>query len=153
MKKLELKIAPPILVAIIMLLMWGVANFTSNYNIVFGNRYIVIFIAVFLGMSFMASAVIKFTMIKTTINPMKPENATSLVTSGLYRFSRNPIYLADLLFIFAWGLYLSNPFSLVFCIIFILYMNRFQITPEERFLEEKFGNEFLAYKQKVRRWI
>lgn len=84
---------------------------------------------------------------------MVPKRSSSLVTSGLYRYSRNPIYVADIVFLLAWAFYLNNPISLVGIVGFVLYMNRFQIEPEERALEANFGQDYLDFKARVRRWI
>jgi protein-S-isoprenylcysteine O-methyltransferase Ste14 len=89
----------------------------------------------------------------TTVNPMKPEATTSLVTKGAYRFSRNPIYLGLAIILSSWGIYLSNLLSLIFVYSFIIYMNHFQIEPEERILQKLFGACFERYKHQVRRWL
>ena len=84
---------------------------------------------------------------------MSPESTSSLVTAGLYRYSRNPIYVADVIFLLSWAFYLNNPISLLGIVGFVLYMNRFQIQPEERALEANFGQAYLDFKARVRRWI
>ena len=89
----------------------------------------------------------------TTWRPGDPSQTTSLVVGGLYRFSRNPIYLAWLLALSAWGLLLNDGLALLFLPAFVLYMNRFQITPEERTLEKLFGDQYLNYRRQVRRWL
>jgi len=74
--------------------------------------------------------------------------------TGLYRISRNPMYLGFLLLLVAWGIYLANvPALLLMPVIFIVYMNRFQIIPEEKALDQAYGDVFLAYRRKVRRWL
>lgn len=99
------------------------------------------------------SAVVSFRKARTTVNPTAPEECSSLVISGVYKMTRNPMYLGLLIFLLAWGLFLSNLYSLVLSAGFVLYMNRLQIQPEERALEACFGAEFLAYKNRVRRWL
>ena len=89
----------------------------------------------------------------TTWRPGDPSQTTSLVVNGLYRLSRNPIYLAWLLALTAWGLLLNDGLALPLLPAFVLYMNRFQIIPEERALEKLFGDRYLNYKQQVRRWL
>jgi protein-S-isoprenylcysteine O-methyltransferase Ste14 len=76
-----------------------------------------------------------------------------LVSSGVYRFTRNPMYLGLLLTLLAWAVFLSNPVALLFVPVFVLYMNRYQIHPEERVLSSLFGTEYSAYKERVRRWL
>ncbi len=153
MKHLELKIIPPLVTLICGVLMWGVSKITPQITLLlpFKNILAILFLA--LGLLLMGAAAFSFFKAKTTINPMRPDKSSSLVTGGLYRFSRNPIYLADLLFLVAWGFFLANLFSFILIIGFILYMNRFQIILEERALEELFSEQYLAYKNRVRRWI
>ena len=98
-------------------------------------------------------AVGQFRYTRTTINPHKPEAVSELVTSGLYRYSRNPMYLGLLLLLLAWGLYLREWLPFLWAAAFVWYMNRFQIAPEEEVLEAKFADAFESYRKKVRRWI
>jgi protein-S-isoprenylcysteine O-methyltransferase Ste14 len=99
------------------------------------------------------AGLVSFKQAKTTINPLSPQNASSLVSSGIYGISRNPMYVGLVFLLVAWTIYLSSPWSFVGVLGFILYMNRFQITPEEHALTELFGDQFLSYKAKVRRWL
>ena len=89
----------------------------------------------------------------TTVNPLAPGNASAIVTVGIYGYTRNPMYLALALALAAWGVYLGNVASLALVAVFVMYLTRFQIMPEERALEGLFGDEFREYKWKVRRWI
>lgn len=90
----------------------------------------------------------------TTVNPLRTDGTTALVAHGIYRYSRNPMYLGFLVCVAAWGLYLAHVPALA-CgpLLFVAYLNRFQIGPEERALEAKFGDEYRAYLKAVRRWI
>jgi len=97
--------------------------------------------------------VYQFLKQKTTVDPRKPQKASSLVTNGLYAFSRNPMYLALLFILLAWCLYLGNAFNYLIAALFVGYMNRFQIFPEEVVLQEMFGKAYVAYCSKVRRWL
>jgi protein-S-isoprenylcysteine O-methyltransferase Ste14 len=97
--------------------------------------------------------VMSFARTGTTVNPLTPEASSSLVTSGVYRISRNPMYLGFLFLLLAWGIYLSNGLALLLVPSFVVYMNRFQIAPEESALRSRFGPEFAAYSDQVRRWI
>ena len=87
------------------------------------------------------------------MNPRTPDKATSLVSGGIYRFSRNPMYLGFLLLLAAWFFYVENWAAAILLPLFVLYMNRFQIAPEERALVAMFGPEFITYTQRVRRWM
>ena len=106
-----------------------------------------------LGVSLDAIALLHFFRRRTTVNPLKPASATALVTGGIYRFSRNPMYLGLATLLLAWAFYLGNLAALAGVALFVLYMNRFQIAPEERALEARFGAEYIAYRTRVRRWL
>jgi protein-S-isoprenylcysteine O-methyltransferase Ste14 len=94
-----------------------------------------------------------FARARTTVNPLQPQAASRLVTGGIYRHSRNPMYLALLLALLGWGAWLGNAAALLLIPLFVLAMNRLQIRPEERALESLFGEAFRSYARKVRRWI
>jgi protein-S-isoprenylcysteine O-methyltransferase Ste14 len=96
---------------------------------------------------------VSFRRARTTVNPMKPERTSVLVTSGAYRFSRNPMYVGLLLVLVAWALFLNSAWALMGPAIFALYINRFQIAPEEKALAATFGAAYSAYKSSVRRWL
>jgi protein-S-isoprenylcysteine O-methyltransferase Ste14 len=105
------------------------------------------------GVSLDAVALVHFLRSRTTINPLKPESASALVTGGIYRLTRNPMYLGLATLLLAWAFYLGNLAALAGVPVFILYMNRFQIAAEERALEARFGAEYAAYRARVRRWL
>ncbi|HHB82110.1 MAG TPA: isoprenylcysteine carboxylmethyltransferase family protein [Devosia sp.] len=153
MKFLETRIVPPLVMVIFAALMWGVAQVTSPFIVPGGLNKIAATIFLAAGLIIMLVSAFHFFKAKTTLNPMDPKKSSTLVTNGLYAFSRNPIYLADILFLLSWGFFLSNIFSLILVLGFAPYLTRFQIKPEERALEKTFGDEYLAYKSKVRRWI
>jgi len=89
----------------------------------------------------------------TTVNPLSPERASRLVSGGVYCLSRNPMYLALLLALLAWGAWLGNAIALLVVPVFVYSMDRLQIAPEERALEALFGEAYMAYRRKVRRWL
>ncbi len=153
MQSLELKIIPPLVTLICGTLMWGLASITPEFTVFaqFSDLGSKLFIG--LGVLLMLISGFFFFKAHTTINPMKPEDSSALVTSGLYNFTRNPIYLGDLLVLVGWAFYLENFFSLLLITGFVLYMNRFQIIPAERALAASFGEDYKVYKQRVRRWI
>jgi protein-S-isoprenylcysteine O-methyltransferase Ste14 len=153
MKPLELKIPPVIIFLIIAGLMWLVSVTTDDFAFLFPGRIIVARFLVFVGAGAIILGAISFRRAKTTVNPMKPELASSLVVGGIYKITRNPMYLGILLILFGWAIFLSNPISFSLIVAYIVYMNRFQIVPEERALEAQFQEEFRAYKTKVRRWL
>jgi protein-S-isoprenylcysteine O-methyltransferase Ste14 len=107
----------------------------------------------FLGLAVASAGIVSFRRAKTTVNPTQPGSASALVGSGIYRVTRNPMYLGLLLVLLGWGVFLSNAVALIWIGAYVAYMNRFQIAPEERALSRLFSHEFLAYKAKVRRWL
>ena len=115
--------------------------------------YIVSIILFSIGSIVSILGVWEFKKQKTTVNPMSPQESNSLVIKGIYTFTRNPMYLGFLLWLFSLGVLLRNPISLIAIVLFVIYMNIFQIIPEENILEEKFGKEYLKYKENVRRWL
>ena len=153
MSALELKIPPVLITSLFALLMWLVSRLTPAIPI--SPELKITFLLLFTGLGAYVglAAVASFRKANTTVNPLTPESISSLVVSGIFRLSRNPMYLALLLALTGWGLYLANLLSLLLTTGFIFYMNRFQIQPEERALEEIFGSEFNDYKKQVRRWI
>lgn len=90
---------------------------------------------------------------RTTPNPLAPERARTVVQTGPYRYTRNPMYLGVALQLLAWCGYLGNPLALLALAAFVAYMTRFQILPEERALAQRFGESYLRYLRSVRRWI
>ena len=153
MRVLELKVPPLAIGVLLAALMWLVSWAVPTLNFVIQGRELLALIFALAGTIIIAFGVASFRRAKTTINPMKPESSSSLVPSGIYRFSRNPMYLGFLLALFGWAVFLSNALSFVCLPAFIYYMNRFQIEPEEKALAGKFGEEYVAYKSRVRRWL
>ncbi|MDP2562355.1 isoprenylcysteine carboxylmethyltransferase family protein [Psychrobium sp. 1_MG-2023] len=149
---LEHKIPPPVWAALCAGLMWLVKPYaTFPAALVAYTLMLAVFIAL-VGIAIDLTSVWRFFRNKTTINPLKPA-ASTLVTSGMYRFSRNPMYLGMLLLLIAWGIYLSS-FAAIACVaLFVLVLNRLQIVPEERALLAIFGQQYQDYCQRVRRWL
>ncbi len=105
------------------------------------------------GLVLIAMAGKLFRKVNTTVNPLTPEKTSQLVTSGLYRFSRNPMYVGFWLWLLAIFVLVGNGVNAIFMVLFVWIANWFYIAPEERALEMLFGANYLAYKQKVRRWV
>jgi protein-S-isoprenylcysteine O-methyltransferase Ste14 len=106
-----------------------------------------------LGAAAAVAGVVAFRRHETTVNPFTPNQTSLLVASGIYRFTRNPMYLGFLLVLAGWNLYLANWVAALLLPVFVVYMNRFQIQPEERALREKFGQSFIEYVSAVPRWL
>jgi len=153
MRALELKIPPLAVLMITAALMWLVSWMGPACGLTVPAGRTLALGLVMVGAGTSALGVVSFRRAGTTANPLKPGTAASLVVSGLYRRSRNPMYLGFLLVLAGWAIFLSNALAFIFLPVFILYLNRFQIRPEERALASVFGKEFDAYQSKVRRWL
>lgn len=133
--------------------MWMLAIALPNLQAPIPARlaFATVFIAI--GLAVALLGVLEFRKAKTTVDPRFPNKTTRLVVGGVFRISRNPMYLGFFLVLFGWAYYLMNYLAFLLLPLFVLYMNRFQIQPEERHMAEKFGDEFNAYAARVRRWI
>ncbi|XGV97941.1 MAG: isoprenylcysteine carboxylmethyltransferase family protein [Leptolyngbya sp. BL-A-14] len=152
MSGLETKIPPPIIAVLFGLGMWVLAIRLPVVE-VSSVRIVAAAVIAIAAAVFALLGIVSFRRAKTTINPVNPEKASSLVSSGIYGISRNPMYVGLALLLVAWAVYLASLWSLIGVLGFILYVNRFQITPEERALTTLFGDEFVSYQAKVRRWL
>lgn len=153
MKFLECKIPPALLFAISTGLMWATSEYLRSFVFSHPSLPSIAKALFFIGILIGIAGIWEFWKKKTTVDPHQPDKASSLVNSGIYNYSRNPMYLGLLIGLIGVLFYFENLFNILFLIGFILYMNRFQINPEERTMAKKFGDDFLEYKQSVRRWI
>ena len=146
-----LKIPPPLLVLILV-----VSSFLSSKKIniiLIPNQNIVSIIILLVGLLILIIPVSNFIKYKTTIDPIKFKKVNKLITSGIYKYSRNPMYLGLLMIVISSSILYLNIYSVSTPFLFYWWINRFQIKREEIFLTEKFGREYLSYKAKTRRWI
>lgn len=153
MHALEHKIPPPLVAAACALLMWGIARYSPALALTAALRWGVALLLLLAGAAFCLAGVWSFRQAQTTVNPLKPETASTLVRAGVYRYSRNPMYVGFALLLLAWACYLAAPWALLGVLAFVLYIQRFQIAPEERALAQIFGDEFQRYAAQVRRWL
>jgi protein-S-isoprenylcysteine O-methyltransferase Ste14 len=153
MRALDLKIPPLVLVLLTGALMWLSSWIAPAFGFVIGMRDFIAVAIALVGATTSILGIISFRRAGTTVNPLTPAASSSLVRSGIYTFSRNPMYLGFVIVLLGWGIYLSNALSLLFIPPFVIYMNRFQIEPEEDALRSRFGQEFDRYVRQVRRWL
>ena len=150
---MELKLPPALVFLLFGLAMYILATFLPfGFFDFFGRLFlfkVLLVSAVLVGLL----ALFQFYKAKTTVDPTKPAKASNLVVNGLFKFSRNPMYLAMLLVLLALGLVLGNAFNTIIAAAFVEYMNRFQIVPEERILLNKFGRTYKEYCTLTRRWF
>ena len=133
--------------------MWFARPYASSLDLVIPWRPAFAIALVILGIALALAGVLAFRKAKTTVNPTKPEATSTVVATGIYRFTRNPMYLGMLMVLVGCAVFLANAISFLLLSLFVLYMNRFQIGPEERVLSEHFGSEYSSYMQSVRRWL
>ena len=145
------RIPPPIVTLICGISIYYSKSFFNQF-LNFSNNGISLFLLI-LGLIVFISAVRSFKKQKTTVNPLKPKQASSLVTSGIFGFSRNPMYLGMLIILIAISFKFNLVGGIVISLFFYLFITKFQILPEEEAMNELFGDEFIEYSNRTRRWI
>lgn len=150
---LELKVPPVALSVIAAALMWAASWAAPAFAFTLRADYAFSVTLALVGAFTCLAGIVSFRRAKTTVNPMKPDSTSSLVVSGVYRYTRNPMYLGFLLVLLGWAVFLSNVLALMALPAFVLYMNRFQISPEERALASLFADDYAEYCAKVGRWL
>lgn len=149
MSALETRVPPPLVALVLGAIAWAIGGPALDIP----GRTVVAILAAGLGLAIEIVAALAFVARRTTLLPWAPARTETLVTSGLFRFSRNPMYLGQALLLAAWVLYLGTWIAWLALPAYVLYMNRFQIGPEERILAAKFGADYESYRARVRRWI
>jgi protein-S-isoprenylcysteine O-methyltransferase Ste14 len=150
---LELRVPPVAVASVAALCMWMLARWTPGLG--WGGYWrlgaaVSLFVA---GVVVAVAGVLEFRRARTTVNPTTPQAATSMVRSGIYRHTRNPMYLGMLLVLAGWAVWLASLAAVAVLPVFVLYLNRLQIEPEERALASRFGADFEEYRRSVRRWL
>jgi protein-S-isoprenylcysteine O-methyltransferase Ste14 len=153
MLSLELKVPPLALLVAFGVLMFGLSWLAPAFTLPLVHNTLTAGALLVVGACVALAGVIAFRTSGTTVNPTTPEMSSALVSTGIYRFTRNPMYLGFALVLAGWATYLSNAASLLMLPAFVAYMNKFQVRPEERVLLAKFGTQFSEYMATVRRWI
>lgn len=146
-------VPPPVVAAIVGVVMWAVDRKLELGKFESALQAPVAGVLLIVGLLLMFVAVASFFAAKTTVNPLRPSRASSLVTTGIFRISRNPIYLGDLLVLAALAVWLGNIVNVALLVPFVWYIHRFQIIPEERALTNLFGERYVSYCSRVRRWL
>lgn len=141
------------LVLLVAAAMWLISLVTEPLEMSAMIRVAAAITIALVGVGLCVAGAISFKRARTTVNPMKPETASSLVTGGIYRITRNPMYVGFLLALIAWAIFLATAWALAGPLVFVIYLNRFQIGPEEKALSAMFGTAYSDYMAKVRRWL
>jgi len=150
---LKLKVPPPIYMLLMAVLMWGLDKYfpihdlESSLGVKLGVLLIITALIVDL------KSLLQFFRGHTTINPIHPEKSRTLITTGMYQYSRNPMYLGLLFLLTGWGFILASASPLIMLPVFVVIITRQQILPEEQVLEQKFGQQYRDYKKSVKRWL
>jgi protein-S-isoprenylcysteine O-methyltransferase Ste14 len=153
MVSLELRVPPLAIFVLVAVAMRSLAGIAPALSFAFPGQTILALGLVLAGVLIGALALGAFRRAQTTFHPMRPGEASTLVTSGVYRYSRNPMYLGVLLVLWGWAVHLDNALAFIGLPVFVAYLNRFQIKPEERALRAKFGAAYADYAKSVGRWL
>jgi len=153
MKALENRIPPPLVMIVIALAMGAAALRVPQILLPDDLRWGLTGACVLLAGLFGPPAIASFGRAATTIDPVRIGRASALVTTGVYRFSRNPMYVAMAMLLCALAMALDRPLTLAGPLAYVLYITRFQIIPEERMLFQKFGEDYQQYRNRTRRWL
>lgn len=153
MQALELKIPPPVVALLLGTVMWWLAPMGPATPWPEAMRIGLAVPLALLGLSLDFSGLVAFVRRHTTINPLSPRKSTALVTTGVYRFTRNPMYLGMACLLTAWAVWLGALLPFAAPVLFVLFITRFQIRPEERVLAQLFGQSYTDYTRRVRRWL
>lgn len=149
---MENRIPPPFVLIAAMVLMRAIAGIDPFVHATsYSNGMGLLFVVIGCGIS--VAGIVSFSRAKTTVNPLNPEKASQLVTSGIFGLSRNPMYLGMASICVGGAVYLQSPLALFGVAAFVLYIQRFQIQPEEKAMQTLFGEQFAQYKQRTRRWL
>ena len=152
MSFLDLLIPPPLVALLAAAAMWGATLVAPSASGPSFRVPLAIVLAI-AGLALSTSGRLAFRNAKTTANPLKPQAATSLVVAGIYKATRNPMYVGLALVLVGWAVFLWSAWALLGPVGFVAYIARFQIAPEERALAVLFGEEYSAYKSRVRPWL
>ncbi len=149
---MKLKIPPVLQFIIFSILMWIVTKVTT-IHFTFERQKFISFFLFLIGIFINLTALYPFSKAKTTVNPLDPSVTSKLVVVGIYKYSRNPMYLGMLIGLMGGCILLGNYINITILVLFIWYISTFQIKPEEKILTTLFGEEYTLYCKKVRRWI
>jgi protein-S-isoprenylcysteine O-methyltransferase Ste14 len=145
--------SPPVAFAVAVIAMWWIGRSVAIGTYSFAHQAAIGIGLVVLGVAIVGVSLRSFALMGTTPNPMQPQKATELVTSGVYSLSRNPMYVGDAVILAGVAVWIGSVISLVPLAVFVWFIDRFQIAVEEKALAELFGDRYSAYRSKVRRWL
>ncbi len=144
---------PPVILLLIAMAMWLTGLYPAWTLAAMPGQTLVAAVIAGAGLLVIVWGTLCFRRARTTVNPTEPEKVSALVETGPYRYSRNPMYLGNVLLLAAWAVYLGAPVNVLWVALFVGWMDRFQIPREERALADTFGGAWDSYRGRVRRWI
>ena len=150
---MELKIPPVVVFFVCLASMFGIYYLMPDFSYDFTFRKTLSRVFLAIGALLGIIGIVAFRQHQTTVDPTHPDKASHLVTTGVYRYTRNPMYLGMLLVLVGGAIRIGNPLCLLSLILFVGYMTQFQIKPEERALQKHFGESYSEYVKNVRRWL
>ena len=150
---MRLKIPPAMQLFISALLMWIISIYAANFRFIFKFNNELALFCLIIGGTIIVFGIAAFRKAETTVTPLHPDKASSLVTMGIYQYIRNPMYFGLLLILFSIGFYLQNLASMFVLPIYVWFISKYQIIPEEEALHKLFGQDYINYQDRVRRWI
>ena len=153
MRWLELRIPPRLVAVAVGVGMWAASSIGPRFDWPPAHHWATALIGAAGGAAITFTGAATLRAARTTLLPMRPQRTTVLVTTGIFRWSRNPMYLGLAVALLGWAAFLSAAWPLLGPVLFVLYVNRFQIGPEERALAELFGAQYANYTRRVRRWL
>ena len=151
--KLENRIPPPLVLAFCLAMVWFTKHVYDYQQLPREELRLWAIPYALMGIAIILLAVMRFARFKTTVNPLNPESASHLVRDGIFAYTRNPMYLGMALILFSAILAIGHMIALMWLLFFVLYIQRFQIGPEERAIRDKFGEEYDVYCEQVRPWL
>ena len=150
---MKLLVPPPLVGLICGAIMWAIASYWPEMRFNFPLQNVLAFALIACGVAIDLVSVFAFYRAKTTVTPLAPQKASTLVVTGFYRFTRNPMYLGMLFILCGIAVWIGSPINVAVAITLFAYITTFQIRPEEDRLIEVFGDEYRAYMMQVRRWL
>jgi protein-S-isoprenylcysteine O-methyltransferase Ste14 len=154
MHALELKIPPPVVAALLGWLVWLAGRWLPLEALLLPADWRLVFALLCgaAGVTLDLVGLVTFRRARTTFNPLRPSATSALVEHGIYRRTRNPMYVGQLLALLGWLIWVGHPMGVLAPVALVAYVTRFQIRPEERVLQAKFGDAFSRYRARVPRW-
>jgi protein-S-isoprenylcysteine O-methyltransferase Ste14 len=149
---LETRVPPPLVLLVLAAAATGIAHLTPGLGLRLPYASIAATLLFLTGLALNLLPKVVFRRARTTANPFRPAATTHLITSGIYEYTRNPMYLGHAMILSGWVVHLGSALALVVVPMFVLYITRFQILPEERVLAATFPR-YEAFCRRSPRWL